>query len=71
LGHPPSVIKGVRADTPLVVGDAVLTDGDPVGSVTSVATADGTAVGLVRVRWDAAEEPLVTGTGTALLQQEE
>jgi folate-binding protein YgfZ len=71
LGHPPTILKSVRADSPLAVGDVVLTDGDPVGAVTSAAIADGAVVGLVRVRWDAAEEPLVTSTGTALLQQQE
>jgi tRNA-modifying protein YgfZ len=71
LGHPPTVLRSVLATGPLAVGDAVLAGGAPVGAVTSAATADGTVAAIVRVRWEAAEEPLVTSTGSSLLQHEE
>jgi tRNA-modifying protein YgfZ len=71
LGHPPTVLRSVRASAPLAAGDAVLAGGEPVGAVTSAATTDGTVAAIVRVRWEAAEEPLVTSTGSPLLQHEE
>jgi tRNA-modifying protein YgfZ len=69
LGHAPSVLRSVRAGAPLASGESVLADGEPVGTVTSATTADGAVAALVRVRWEAAAEPLVTSTGTPLLQQ--
>ena len=71
LGHPPTVLRSVRASEPLAVGDDVIADGERVGAVTSSATADGTVAALVRVRWEAAQEALFTAAGTALLQHEE
>jgi folate-binding protein YgfZ len=72
LGHPPRVILSVRSGSPLAVGMPVrsgdATAGDAtVGEVTSVAADDG-SLGIVRVRWEAADVRLVTPVGPLFLR---
>jgi folate-binding protein YgfZ len=62
LGHPTRTVAPVAAREALAPGEPVLAGGREVGLVTS---ADG-PLGIVRVRWDARDEPLVTGSGTPL-----
>jgi folate-binding protein YgfZ len=63
LGHPRVRILAFLADAPVAVGEDVLTgDAEAVGSVTS---ADG-GMGLLRLRWDAADDGLRSGSGAAL-----
>lgn len=59
LGHPTRVTQPVAADASIRRGEALLSEGAPVGSLTSVA---GTA-GIARVAWEAREMPLSTETG--------
>ncbi len=60
LGHPPRVLRHLRADAPVSPGTAVVAGGTPVGEVTSAAV-DGTgAVALAMVAWASAEGPLRT-----------
>jgi len=66
LGHPPRVLLAFRADGAAVVGDAVLAGDDEVGTVTSVAPANGGLAGIARVRWAARGSALSTSRGTAL-----
>jgi tRNA-modifying protein YgfZ len=71
LGHPPTVLRSVRADSELKAGMQVMSRGAPVGEVTSatlVPPSDGLPrakswAGIVRVTWEAAEEGLTTGSG--------
>ena len=65
LGHPPRVILGVRAETPLRPGAPVRSNGADVGSVTSVEPRAGLA-GIVRIRWDARERELSADGGIPL-----
>jgi folate-binding protein YgfZ len=66
LGHPPRVLRHVWSEGPLAPGDAVLDGSTAVGTVTSAAPERGRSVGLVRVRWEAAELPLVLADGSPL-----
>jgi folate-binding protein YgfZ len=82
LGHPPTVLRAVRAEVELKAGMQVLGRGAPVGEVTSATpvpstdqAADGATgqapetigwAALVRVTWDAAEEELTVGSGASL-----
>jgi folate-binding protein YgfZ len=60
LGHPPSVLRHVAADGDVGRGDAVSSDGDVVGEITSAARdLEGRTVAIARVRWAAREAPLV------------
>jgi folate-binding protein YgfZ len=67
LGHPPFLILAVRSAGAVAAGDAVLSGGAEVGSVTSVAEVpeDGFAA-LARVRWEARDGDLVTAAGAVL-----
>jgi tRNA-modifying protein YgfZ len=69
LGHPPWVLRLVRAEGPILRGTRVLADGAPVGEVTSVAESDDGVDAIVRIRWDAASGPLSTETGSLSLRQ--
>ncbi len=63
LGHPPRVLRHLRANVPVAPGATVVAGGTPVGEVTSVAV-DGTgAVALAMVAWASAEGPLRTAEG--------
>jgi folate-binding protein YgfZ len=62
LGHPTRRILVVDAETPLEVGEPVLSGGSRVGAVTSAAG----AVGIVRVRWEARGTELSRSTGERL-----
>jgi folate-binding protein YgfZ len=67
LGHPPTVTIHARVDGTAAPGDRILTDGETVGSVTSVALdRNGGTVVLGRVRWGAADAVLRLGEGTRL-----
>lgn len=66
LGHPPSVVRHVRADHELVVGDEVRGERDPVGRVTSVAPSPTGWFALVRVAWAAAAMELRASDGRVL-----
>jgi len=66
LGHPPRVLRHLRADAPVGPGTAVLAGGTPVGEVTSAAV-DGTGtVLLAMVAWASAEGSLRTVDRTDL-----
>jgi tRNA-modifying protein YgfZ len=69
LGHPPWVLRLVRSKGQIARGAPVLVDGAAVGEVTSAAEGDGGTDAIVRVRWDAASEPLSTETGPLSLRQ--
>lgn len=68
LGHPPRVLRLVRASAPLSVGDVVTADGLSVGTLTSVAPSAGSGwCAFARVRWEAASShDLATDTGVKL-----
>ena len=65
LGHPPRVVLGVRAETPLRPGSPVRSNGADVGLVTSVEPRAG-LTGIVRIRWDARERELLADGGIPL-----
>ena len=69
LGHPPRVIVGVRAETPLRPGGPVRSRGAQVGSVTSVEPRGGSSA-MVRIRWDARDTELTADGGIALERRE-
>lgn len=67
LGHPPFVLRAVRADGQLSPGDAVMAGDESVGRVTSgAALPEGGAAGIVRIRWTARDAGLRTESGTRL-----
>jgi len=67
LGHPPRVLRHLRAASAVEVGTPVGADGTRVGEVTSRADDDGGGtVLLARVRWDARDAPLVAEGGAPL-----
>jgi hypothetical protein len=65
LGHPPFAALAVRPDRSVNVGEEVLVDEEPVGSVTS-ATEGPPRAAIARVRWWARAASLRTGSGAAL-----
>jgi tRNA-modifying protein YgfZ len=67
LGHPPRAILAVRSAARLEVGMPVRSGDATVGEVTSV-EADGMRHAIVRVRWEAAGEPLTTASGPLSLR---
>ena len=69
LGHPPRVVVGVRAETPLRPGGPVRSRGAHVGSVTSVEPRRGSSA-MVRIRWDARDTELTADGGIALERRE-
>jgi len=67
LGHPRRLVLHLRADGAVSPGEAVRSDGEDVGLVTSAAGyADGTVL-FARVAWDAREGPFETSTGVSLV----
>ncbi|HEX5948074.1 MAG TPA: hypothetical protein VFZ45_00765 [Actinomycetota bacterium] len=67
LGHPPFVVLAVDGEGPVAVGQAITTDGEAVGSVTSAAPVDGgRTAAIVRVRWAARDAALRTEGGGIL-----
>jgi folate-binding protein YgfZ len=70
LGHPPRLLRAVRSGTSLRRGALVLADGHAVGEITSAATDDRGAVGIARVRWEAASLALSTEAGPLSLRSE-
>ena len=71
LGHPRRVLVHVRSDAPVARGASVLAGEETVGEVTSAAAALHGVDAIVRVRWDAAREPLATQAGPLVLQNGE
>ena len=69
LGHPPRVVVGVRAKTPLRPDAPVRSKGARVGSVTSVEPRGGSSA-MVRIRWDARDTDLTGNGGIALERRE-
>lgn len=67
LGHPPRAILPVRSEARLEIGMPVRSGDVTVGEVTSVAS-DGVSNAIVRVRWEAAGEPLATPAGPLSLR---
>ena len=65
LGHPPRLVLGVRAETPLRPGAPVRSNGADVGSVTSSEPRTALA-GIVRIRWDARDRELEADGGIRL-----
>ncbi len=67
LGHPPRVLRRVRALGAVAAGEEVVSAGDPVGEITSAAAgSEGGTVAIVRVRWEAEGSPLETAGGLEL-----
>ena len=73
-GHPPRIVRSLRADGRVAVGDATIADGVDVGIVTSAFSADvdGGVVSwaLARVRWASRDGELTTASGVRLLRRE-
>ncbi len=69
LGHPPRILLHVVSNAVIRPGTAVLADGEAVGAVTSVAEGNGAMDAIVRIRWDAASEPLSTEAGPLSLRR--
>ena len=68
LGHPPRVLLHVRSDAPVARGASVIAGEETVGEVTSVAAAPHGVDAIVRVRWDAERDRLVTEAGPLVLR---
>jgi folate-binding Fe-S cluster repair protein YgfZ len=67
LGHPPTVLRHLRAEAPVAVGVSVLAEGEPVGQITSAAPGrHGGSVLIARVDWHAGEVLLLAGDGSRL-----
>jgi hypothetical protein len=59
LGHPPRILRHLRADGDVTPGDPVSADGAEVGNITSAARdLDGGVVAFARVRWAARDAEL-------------
>lgn len=71
LGHPPRVLRLVRSGAAIRSGAPVLARGVTVGEVTSAAERNGETDAIVRIRWDAASEPLSTEAGPLSLRREQ
>lgn len=73
-GHPPRIVRSLRADGRVAVGDVTIADGVDVGIVTSAFSADvdGGVVSwaLARVRWASRDGELTTASGVRLLRRE-
>jgi folate-binding protein YgfZ len=68
LGHPPTVLRHVRAEGVIEPGAPIQASNGAVARVTSAAPARrGGTVALVRVAWNAADAALSTGDGEALI----
>jgi folate-binding protein YgfZ len=68
LGHPPTVLRHVRAEGEIEPGAPIQASNGAVARVTSAAPARrGGTVALVRVAWNAADAALSTGDGEALI----
>lgn len=65
-GHPTQVVLAAHAERPVQAGEAVISEGDSVGVVTSAATVKGSCEAIVRVRWPSRAARLSTGSGVAL-----
>ncbi len=69
LGHPPTIVRPVRAEVPIASGRVVLANGaEAAGVVTSAATAsDGVGTdAIVRLRWRSRHAALTTEDGVSL-----
>ena len=68
LGHPPGILRRLRAPEPLRRGDAVFLDDVAVGEVTSAAPGaeESSTVLIARVSWDAGWAGLTSRDGTPL-----
>jgi folate-binding protein YgfZ len=70
LGHPPTVLRLVRAEGTIEPGDPIRASEGVVGRVTSAAPARrGGTVALVRVAWNAADVALSTEDGEPLIPE--
>ena len=70
LGHPPTVLRHVRADGVIQRGAPIHAPSGPVGRVTSAAPARrGGTVALARVAWAAVDADLSTGDGQPLIPE--
>ncbi len=67
LGHPPSVLRHMRAGVALHTDAPVYADGERVGTVTSAAADLHGGVGLVRVRYAAATTRLTDSEGRSIV----
>lgn len=69
LGHPPRILRHVGSGAPLRPSDPVFAGAERrVGEVTSAVTVDGVTDAIIRVRWEAGEEPLRTAAGALSLR---
>jgi tRNA-modifying protein YgfZ len=66
LGHPPRVIRHLRAEASVGAGTAVVAGETPVGELTSAAVDGAGTVALAMVAWAAADRPLRTVDGIDL-----
>jgi len=68
LGHPPTVLRHLRTRASIRAGAPIHDAEGPVGTVTSAAPRrPGGTVLMARVPWRAADVPLSTGDGEALI----
>lgn len=66
LGHPTRVVLALLAPEPVETGDAIVSDGETVGEITS-ATDDADRIAAIgRVGWGARESSLTTSSGARL-----
>jgi folate-binding protein YgfZ len=66
LGHPPRVVRALRANALVAPGDELRAGADTVGLITSAAPVDGGSAVLARVRWGARADELLTVSGVRL-----
>jgi tRNA-modifying protein YgfZ len=66
LGHPPRILRRVRAEVAMQAGTPVVIGSTRVGSVTSVAPIEGGSVGFALVRWATDASALAQPDGTVL-----
>jgi folate-binding protein YgfZ len=70
LGHPRRLVIPLEAEGAVSPGDPLEADGIEVGEATSVAQTGGRTLVLARVKWEAREGPLRTGTGVPLSRRD-
>ena len=67
LGHPPRVLRHVRAAGAVAADAEVVAEGRNVGEITSAAVSHGGGtIAIARVRWEAEGSPLATADGLEL-----
>lgn len=70
LGHPRRLVVPLEAEGAVSPGEPLEANGADVGEATSVAETGGRTLVLARVKWEAREGPLRTGTGVPLRRRD-